>query len=994
MKNIFLLGFLCILNLPILAQSIVNYESYWDDYLIRNLGVVDGMAAEQVFYTFEDSLGFIWVINSGGLYRYDGIHIKHFSKGFEGGFLYEIHQDENDDYWIPSTGGGLHKFNGSSFTQFKKELGAPNGLIKTMAISDSNKMLLGIYGEGFFEFDGTTVTKKLTTENGLISNSIWRIIVDRNDRVWIGTDNGLSIYDGQDFINFTVENGLPYNTIRGLTEMDNGDVWVGTDKEGIVIFKDYKPQTYFHIKDGLSNSYPQFFAENPIDGSIWIAHHGKGVDVYRNGEFENFNEDHGLPSNYTTYVGFSKDGTGFVGSEQGLSVFTKKIIQTIDERTRGFDNTPSISVLEDVNQIVWLGLEGKGIRYFNDGIWKSLENPPLITNGYSNGAVADPNGGVWFGTQGTGLIHIENGEIKKHITKKDGLIDNFIGGLAFDNNGKLWVGTNKGINLIDPFTYSIDKSYTQENGLNNLYTIELTSTSDGSIWHGSYSGNLTRFKDDIITTYDSLNGLPYLNIFALFEHSNKTIYISTYNKGLTIFRNESFSHFGLEKGLPNTTFFEFAEDEYQNLWLSSSSGIYKIEHDQLELLAYENNQPISFTKYTIEDGLTTNILESGQNSPAKSIHTGEILFTSSKGLIVVNPETSKISTENFFPYIDDFIVDEKLLDINNHIKLTPDDKKIEISYSALNIHSPRKTKFRIKLDGIDEDWIYVDKRTTAYYDYLPDGYYNFMVSAVGPDGQWSEKIASISFTVLPPFYKTWWFMGLCLVGFVSLGAGGVQIRSNLKFKELNRKLEIQRKIQGERERISMELHDNVGSQITNLITGIEISNLHIKKNQQDKALSLLHNLDSDARGAMTDLRETIWLLNKEEVQFGIFLDHLKGFINRQKHYLNGMKVCINSDVDKGRILNPTQSLNLTRIIQEALNNSRKYAQSDSFHILFTVTNQRIVTTLTDHGIGMELNTNFEKGNGIKNMRNRSEEIGGTLQIKTAIDKGTTIIFEF
>ena len=143
--------------------------------------------------------------------------------------------------------------------------------------------------------------------------------------------------------------------------------------------------------------------------------------------------------------------------------------------------------------------------------------------------------------------------------------------------------------------------------------------------------------------------------------------------------------------------------------------------------------------------------------------------------------------------------------------------------------APNKTDFRVQLVGIDENWVNVEDRKTTYYDYLPDGDYTFIVSAIGPDGQWSDRTASISFTVLPPFYKTWWFMSLGLLGFIAIGAGGVQIRSNMKLQKLNRELETQQKIQKERERISRELHDNVGSQITNLITGIEISNLHVKK---------------------------------------------------------------------------------------------------------------------------------------------------------------------
>ncbi|MEQ9351692.1 MAG: histidine kinase, partial [Vicingaceae bacterium] len=288
----------------------------------------------------------------------------------------------------------------------------------------------------------------------------------------------------------------------------------------------------------------------------------------------------------------------------------------------------------------------------------------------------------------------------------------------------------------------------------------------------------------------------------------------------------------------------------------------------------------------------------------------------------------------------------------------------------------------------------VEDRKTTYYDYLPDGDYTFIVSAIGPDGQWSDKTASISFTVLPPFYKTWWFMSLGLLGFIAIGAGGVQIRSNMKLQKLNRELETQQKIQKERERISRELHDNVGSQITNLITGIEVSNLHVKKNQQDEALSLLENLDSDARGAMTDLRETIWLLDKEMVEFGAFVEHLNGYLNRQKRYLKDLEIKLNSSIDNGCVLEPGQSMNLTRIIQEALNNSRKYAKASEFIISFRLENQKLNVSLVDDGKGMDLDEEINKGNGIKNMSHRAEEMDAKFQIKSDGASGVEIEMSF
>src|SRR5690554_6727834 len=97
-------------------------------------------------------------------------------------------------------------------------------------------------------------------------------------------------------------------------------------------------------------------------------------------------------------------------------------------------------------------------------------------------------------------------------------------------------------------------------------------------------------------------------------------------------------------------------------------------------------------------------------------------------------------------------------------------------------------------------------------------------------------------------------------------------RENLLEIQLS-KAEAENRLRMEKERISRDLHDNVGSQITNLITGIEISNLHLTKNQLSKVEKVLSTLDVDARNTMTDLRETIWLMDKSQVEFGQFVNH-------------------------------------------------------------------------------------------------------------------------
>ena len=143
---------------------------------------------------------------------------------------------------------------------------------------------------------------------------------------------------------------------------------------------------------------------------------------------------------------------------------------------------------------------------------------------------------------------------------------------------------------------------------------------------------------------------------------------------------------------------------------------------------------------------------------------------------------------------------------------------------------------------------------------------------------------------------------------------------------------------------------------------------------------LLETLDVEARNTMTDLRETIWLLDKEEVPFSAFLEHLRSYLNRQKQFLGTMNPVIENELDIEMVLNPTQSLNLMRIIQEALNNARKYADASEFSVRLATLNSGMLVEIKDNGKGMNLEDSTSRGNGLGNMKERTSLIGAEFSL--------------
>lgn len=991
LQKLFSLVAFIVITLPVLGQSRLSRQSYWDNYTIRNYGVDDGIFSQQVHKIHKDQKGFYWIVSNHQLLRFDGLTFKAFDKGNIGGTLYDFVSDSDGNKWIPSIGAGLYKFNGDSLKTYMEYTG---DLTKAVVLGDNDTLFVGTYGAGLKAFHSDSIYSTYSTKNGLIGDEIWTIEKDKNGKLWIGTNTGVSIFDNGVIKNFTAENGLPYDRVRAIKELENGEVWVGTDKEGIVIFKDEKPVKYLHTKDGLPSLLIQDIEEG-MNGDVFIATLGGGVIRYNNGIKEILTKNDGLISNEVNTISIDDSKLMLLGTEDGLSVLSPKFFKTLSLNGNDAFDQEAVTLNQDGAGRIWLGTYGQGYRVYEDNKWTSLENPPKTTNGYAQSGTLDSEGNLWVGTQGAGVFKIVNNNFEEKYTTNNGLLDDYVRGLAFDGKGNLWVGSNKGISVFGSDNKLI-KTYSTEDEIPNAFCITMIAATDGSIWYGSYGGGAVHFKDGKKTIYDTKKGLKSDQVLSIYEDSNKDIWIGTFNYGVSKVMGDSLFTFGPENGLPSGNYAGIVEDDSHNMWFATGNGITKTSLSDLNRYREGSISNLPFHYFNNEDGLISDNLQAANNSTLLKLKDGTLLFASIDGVSVINPEEVDFNTSSFELYVDEVIIDDKKIDSHTSFKIKPDDQKLSISYSAINFQAPQKTEFRIQLKGIDNDWVYVEDRTTAYYDYLPDGKYTFVVSAIGPDGQWSEKTDFISFEVLPPFYKTWWFIVLCFIGFVGIGAGGVQIKSNIQVRKLNRELQYQQKMHHEKERISRDLHDNVGSQITNLITGIEISNLYLAKNQQNKAKEILLNLDTDARNTMTDLRATIWLLDKEVVAFDSFIEHLKGYVSRQSHYLKGLKVELTANCTRKFSLNPTHSLNLTRIVQEALNNTRKYAEASVFNIEFKNQENELFLTIKDDGKGIDIDRlNKESyGNGIKNMKHRAEDVGGSFLLESELEEGTSITITF
>ena len=232
--------------------------------------------------------------------------------------------------------------------------------------------------------------------------------------------------------------------------------------------------------------------------------------------------------------------------------------------------------------------------------------------------------------------------------------------------------------------------------------------------------------------------------------------------------------------------------------------------------------------------------------------------------------------------------------------------------------------------------------------------------------------------------------GILILGIVLFG---LHKRQQHKRREYQNQLKLKEaqtfsKLQDQRLSISRDLHDNIGSQLTLIISSID--NLKfLTKNSDSVFQNKLTEINNFAGNTISELRDTIWAMNKNKISYEDFQGRILSFIEKAKLASGNCHFNFNSNVKSPVHLSSVKGINLFRIVQEAINNALKYAKASEISISVTETEKNLIIKISDDGIGFDLNS-IELGNGLENMQKRAAEINGKINIQSKINAGTQI----
>jgi signal transduction histidine kinase len=665
------------------------------------------------------------------------------------------------------------------------------------------------------------------------------------------------------------------------------------------------------------------------------------------------------------------------------------------------------SVCEDGQGGLWFGCTGNRIYHWGTNGAQQFQlipssfsldvNPDTLLDvkamfvDVNRGALG--GNGILAGTWGAlapHLFKLENGKFVP-VTLPAAL-DTRVSAIFQDRAGRLWLGTQGGLLRRDDL-----KLFTTRDGLSADDVRAIAEDREGNLWVGTEGGGLNRLRDGHFTCFTRTNGLPGNSIKALKVDSDGVLWVAT-SGGLARFHGGKWTRYSKKEGLASNSLGYLLEDGHDGLWIGSNAGLTRLKKEELGAFAEAKSVSISCRVYGEADGLPATECSSGSQPGALRSRDGTLWFPTIQGLASLNPARLNLNTNPPPVIIEAVLVAGELQNPETlrsapprELAIPPGREGLEIRFASLNLAAPDKGRFRYRLEGHEATWKEKPGNIReAPYSKLPPGQYHFQVTACNEDDVWSKEFASLAITVLPPFWRTWWFLTLTTVCLLGMIVGSVHYVSTQQLQRQLAALRQKEALEKERARIARDIHDQVGASLTQISLLGEL--VEGDKNQPAEVEAHARQIEQTALETTRALDEIVWTVNPSN-------DTLDGLITYVCKYAQdylavaGLKYRLEAPPQlPATPISPEVRHNLFLAAKEAITNVVRHAQATAVVIRIRLEAGRFSLEVQDNGRGLGgLDpAAVQTRNGLRNMRKRMADIGGSFSIDPAPEAGALV----
>lgn len=767
----------------------------------------------------QDTDGFIWIGGENGLARYDGKQLRVYQGDpttpgrLPNHYIWKMAVDRLGQMWVVTSAGPcIYRPETDSFELITSVGDQPllSTITTAIAIDEGNKIYVGsAVGLNIFDLANQTMSafvldkpkqntdsnntvhdlaidkdgnvwiataltgvQKLNPKTGKITdfhhdennpdsisfNHVKSLLYDSSGRLWAGTyGGGLNILDPatgkSSLVDYQIAGfGHGRNTIvMDIMEDSQGFIWASVDQQGVLKFdKNLQLVEHFYHSSGSTNSLLTNQARalfEDANNDVWIGAFPFGVSFLNRSQesIQTFQSDANNPGTLSNNAILSmiQDSRGiiWIGTEVGLNAYdpkTRKFTRYLSDAQNpdALAANAILSLAEDASGDLWVGTWSGGLHRFNPRTQKfkryphNLANPNEVGGPFVWTIMKDSTDTIWIGTESGGLQRYrpETDDFFRYQYDPDNpasISNNYLSDIIEDTHGDLWIATYAGVNKFDRKTEKFFSLQPVEGNPASLSTQAVKTVfqdSRGYIWAGGHEKGLNRIdpKTLEIKRIGVRDGLPSETISTIQEDANGEIWLGT-NNGLVRMHPETFamSVFNVGHGLIGGNYNRNASliDRDGKFYFGSTEGVTAFKPEDMH--ADGSLHPIRITHFRI---LNQEVVIGAEDSPL----TKSILKT-------------------------------EALELNHAANM------FSFDFVMLNFRNPDLNKYAYKLEGFDVDWNYVDQRNTATYTNLDPGRYRFRVQAQAPGEEWTIGDRSISITIAPPAWKTWWAYCIYLI---------------------------------------------------------------------------------------------------------------------------------------------------------------------------------------------------------------------------------------
>jgi len=590
--------------------------------------------------------------------------------------------------------------------------------------------------------------------------------------------------------------------------------------------------------------------------------------------------------------------------------------------------------------------------------------------------------GEWWVATGHGLLRyprVKRLEDLAHTlpravyTAKNGLGGDGIFPLYEDLRGDVWTGAWGGLSLTR-WERSSQRfhAFTASEWRNNTVPTAFCEDQAGDLWVGLWGGGLARRRDGHFTWFTKDDGVPEGSVFSIFSDHAGRLWAGTTRGGLLRIDDPSaerprFVVYTAKQGLSSDDVGNITEDPWGRIYFWTGRGVDRLQPETGAI-----------RHYTDADGL---VPSGGDHNVAFCDRHGTLWFGFG-GLSRLDPEPDRPEAApppiritkariRGTPYPASELGETDL----SGLVLEPDQDEVQVEFASLSFAVGDVIRYQYKLEGAETEWSLPSDLRVVNYPRLSPGSYRFLVRAINADGLVSAAPAVVSFRLLPPLWRRRWFLTLAAMLAASLIYWAYRYR-------LERLLELERV----RTRIATDLHDDIGSSLTQIAIMSEVAQRNGGEARATEPLKRIAELSRELVDSMSDI---VWAINPRR-------DHLGDLAHRMRRFASGVLSGAGAEMEfqtpaerADAFLGADVRREVFLIFKESINNAVRHLDCKHVEVHLHLEGSHLLLSVRDDGRGFAGPSDGE-GHGLASMTERARRLGGLVKTTSEPGEGTIV----